>query len=105
MTLSDGTVVTGDLVVAADGVHSGAAEVVLGRPNPTKPAATFNCCYRFLIPTSQVREDPDTKWFLDEEGHEGLARVWADSDARCRLVTYYCRECVATYDCCISWRM
>ncbi len=61
MILSDGTVVTGDIIVAADGVHSVGVAAVIGRPNPPMPARHDNSCYRFLVPRAEIEADPGDK--------------------------------------------
>lgn len=86
--------VAADLIVAADGVHSGAAELILGHPNPPMPVETFNWSYRFLIPVSVVAADPETRFFTDEDGTADVVRIWADEEARCRMISYRCRKCV-----------
>lgn len=66
ITLADGTSVSGDLVVGADGVHSQTRTSVLGRET-----ALVNhgiCCYRFLISTADLLADPDTSIFADSPG-------------------------------------
>ncbi len=91
--LDDGEVITADLVIAADGVHSVAVEHVLGKRNPAEvpTGVKANLCYRFLIPTKEVDGDPETGWF--NEGLEAKGcRVWADIPGRKRLISYPCRE-------------
>lgn len=92
LKLADGTIVTADLIVAADGVHSGAAELILGHPNLPMPVKTFNWSYRFLIPVSVVEADPETRFFTEEDGTADVCRIWADEDARCRMISYRCRK-------------
>lgn len=65
--LSDGTTVTGDLVVCADGIHSRTRRSVHGRDVPL--FSSGSACYRWLVPTALVAEDPDTKMFVDMPGH------------------------------------
>lgn len=92
ITLLDGTIVTADLVIAADGVHSKAAEVILGKTEPPqKPANRMNCAYRFLIPRADVEADPETRSF--NHGHQQLGcRALIDGPNQRRLITYSCRE-------------
>ncbi|GKT65449.1 salicylate hydroxylase [Colletotrichum tofieldiae] len=63
--LRDGAVVSADLVIVADGIHSGGVEAILGSPNPAFPAAQDNFCYRFLIPMEDVLADPTTAELFD----------------------------------------
>jgi salicylate hydroxylase len=96
MTLKDGTVVHGDLVVGADGIHSISAVTVLGSSNPPQPAQHSNCCYRFLIPRVEVENDPETSFFTKSlVGMQGL-RIWPDPENARRLVYYPCREYVTS---------
>jgi salicylate hydroxylase len=88
--LKDGTVVTADLVLAADGVHSIAVEAILGHSNPPRPANHNNCCYRFLIGRAQLEAHEDTK-FLVEPPDSLICRIWANHERSRRLLTYPCR--------------
>lgn len=92
MTLKDGTVIKGDLVIGADGIHSVSVVTILGRPNPPQPAQHSNCCYRFLIPRADVENDPATSFFTTNlVGMQGI-RIWPDAANARRLVYYPCRE-------------
>ncbi|KAK3503905.1 hypothetical protein B0T13DRAFT_486582 [Neurospora crassa] len=94
VTLSDNTVLIADLLIAADGVHSRAPEYVLGHPNQPQrlPDPKLNTCYRFLIPTAEIADDPDTKFFLDEDRKEAkVCRLWPDVKGRKRVIAYRCR--------------
>ncbi|OHE99699.1 FAD dependent oxidoreductase [Colletotrichum orchidophilum] len=97
-TLRDGTVVSADLVVAADGIHSGGVEAILGSPNPAFPAAQDNFCYRFLIPMDAVLSDPTTLKLF--EGASGSFRMFLGDGKR--IATYPCRggevlNCIAIF--------
>ncbi|TIC91087.1 3-hydroxybenzoate 6-hydroxylase 1 [Colletotrichum higginsianum] len=87
-SLRDGTVVSSDLVVVADGIHSGGVEAILGSPNPAFPAAHDNFCYRFLIPMADVLHDPATAELFD--GAAGSVRMFLGDGKR--IVTYPCRD-------------
>ncbi|KAJ0307992.1 hypothetical protein Brms1b_009818 [Colletotrichum noveboracense] len=65
ITLSDGSTITSDLVVVADGIHSAGVEAVLGSPNPAYPAGQDNFCYRFLLPMEEVLGDQETAQLFD----------------------------------------
>lgn len=54
--LEDGTQRHGDLVVAANGVHSSAMDYVLGRPFPATP--TDFTATRAVVPTERLRQSP-----------------------------------------------
>ncbi|GKT93712.1 salicylate hydroxylase [Colletotrichum tofieldiae] len=88
--LRDGAVVSADLVIVADGIHSGGVEAILGSPNPAFPAAQDNFCYRFLIPMEDVLADPTTAELFD--GASGGVRMFLGDGKR--IVTYPCREFV-----------
>lgn len=90
MTLRDGTTIHADIIVGADGVHSVAAEAVLGRKvKPVKPVHA-NFCYRFLIPADVVEADPDTRFYNQER--DGQTRLMAHHDGKRRIVSYVCRR-------------
>ena len=93
ITLKDGTVITGDLLVVADGFHSHAHEVVTGRLYPLVevPKTTYNICYRYLVPISEIDGDPQTKSFVDglKTTPGGLTIIQAQTK---RLICYPCRR-------------
>ncbi|KAK0614474.1 hypothetical protein B0T14DRAFT_438288 [Immersiella caudata] len=92
VTLAGGEVVTADLVVAADGVHSGAVEVVLGRQNPPQPQEVHNGCYRFLIPAGELDGDEETKWWNEGGENDGRMRIFVNGKTGNRFVSYPCRS-------------
>lgn len=83
ITLSDGSIVTGDLVVGADGLFSKTRSVVIGHVVPLFSSGM--CCYRALIPTADLLAEPDTTIFAD-----GLTLNFTAGDRR--LVLYPCAE-------------
>lgn len=91
MTLADGTVVTADLIIAADGVNSIAPEAITGQANPAQPAGQSNCCYRFLIPTAVLEANPATESFIKDHPNDGT-RLFPDIQGRRRLIAYPCRK-------------
>lgn len=58
ITLADGTIVSGDVVIAADGVHSNARKCVVGDVYHEKP--TGLSCFRFLLPVATLKDDSAT---------------------------------------------
>lgn len=86
--LSNGKTTTGDLIIAADGVHSGAVEAILGAPNPAHPTTNYNFAYRFLIPTAEIAADPETMQFTEDD--EGRMKFVVEEGRR--LVWYPCRK-------------
>ena len=90
VTLEDGQVIEAGVVIGADGLHSVAAEAVLGYKNEPTGSTRCNYCYRFLIPTSVLEADPETQpWNVDADGKSS---VYADAEKQRRLVAYVCRE-------------
>ena len=85
--------VTADLIIAADGVHSAAVEAILGHSNPPQMAKHNNCCYRFLISRVELEAHDDTKSFV-EPPDSLICRIFADQERSRRLVTYPCRKYV-----------
>lgn len=63
ITLANGTVVKGDLLIGADGVKSLVQKAVLGKSNPAQP--TGDAAYRALIPTELLLQDPELKEFVE----------------------------------------
>jgi salicylate hydroxylase len=78
--------VAGDLIVAADGVHSSAVAAVLGAPNPAR--STFHFAYRLLIPSKEIAADPETSQFA--EGDDGQMKFMVGDGKR--IVWYPCRK-------------
>ncbi|KUI53730.1 3-hydroxybenzoate 6-hydroxylase 1 [Cytospora mali] len=77
ISLTNGTTVTGDLIVCADGIHSKTRRSIMGRDVPL--FSSGQACYRWLVPTSVLAEDPVTKTFVDKPGH---FVQWAGSNRR-----------------------
>ncbi|KAK8062336.1 FAD dependent oxidoreductase [Apiospora hydei] len=75
--LAGGQVISGDLVIAADGIHTIAVK--------TKD---YNFCYRFLIPAAAIRSDPATRDWLDAD--DGRMKFFVGHDKR--LISYPCRN-------------
>ncbi|KAH7360729.1 salicylate hydroxylase [Rhexocercosporidium sp. MPI-PUGE-AT-0058] len=86
--LSNGETYTGDLVIAADGVHTGAVEAILGSPNRAWPTTNYNFAYRFLIPTADLITDPETVQFTEDD--DGRVKIFVEEGRR--LVWYPCRN-------------
>ncbi|KAK7707405.1 hypothetical protein SLS57_009275 [Botryosphaeria dothidea] len=55
----------GDLVVAADGIHSEGRKAVLGDQDKP-PVLTGLAAYRATIPAEKIKSDPDTAWLMDD---------------------------------------
>lgn len=81
ITLKDGTKVSGDAIVGADGVHSVTRSHVPG--GNIKPFGSGKSAFRFLISRQSARDDPRTAKFAETTGE--LVMVYA---ADRRLVMY-----------------
>ncbi|KAM5349040.1 hypothetical protein ACJ41O_008863 [Fusarium nematophilum] len=90
ITLSGGEKITGDVVIAADGVHSLASELVTGQQTRAAPPRHANCCFRFLITAATLEDDADTRFW--NEDCDGWARLFPHNETNRRLVVYPCRE-------------
>lgn len=90
MSLANGEVVRGDLVIGADGLHSIACETVIGRRNLPVQPKHYNYCYRFLVPVKAFEEDPETRWF--NEDRDGVTRLFSHNSTSRRIVSYTCRD-------------
>lgn len=85
VTLADGSIQEADLLVAADGVHSSAIHQVVGQGRPA--VSTGSAAFRFIIPTEELRRDPETALLVGE----GVMRVLVAEGLR-RLVSYPCAD-------------
>lgn len=55
--LADGSELSADLVIGADGIHSRMREVLVGRKQP--PKRTGDLAYRLLLDTKKLLKDPE----------------------------------------------
>lgn len=85
ITLEDGMVVAGDVVIGADGIHSRVRKYVTG--DDTEPVPFGVTTFRLLIPSSDIAKDPLAKKFIEKDGH---LTVWDGSGGR-KFITYPCR--------------
>lgn len=85
VTLDDAEVISADLIIAADGVHTMAADLVLGQPIPAAPTNTS--AFRFLIPTVDLEGANGAREFLN---YKGSMKIFIGEDGK-RLVWYPCR--------------
>ena len=86
VTLANGSVLSADLIIAADGVHSIASKFI-GDHRPAIPSDTT--VVRFLIPTSTLMADPAT---ADLVPGDGLCSVYTAKSRTYWLLRYPCRE-------------
>ena len=86
VTLANGSILSADLIIAADGVHSIASKFI-GDHRPAIPSDTT--VVRFLIPTSNLMADPAT---ADLIPGDGLCSVYTAASRTHWLLRYPCRE-------------
>lgn len=84
--LEDAEVINADLIIAADGVHTMAATMVLGQPIPAAPTDTS--AFRFLIPTTDLEGASGAEEFLK---YKGSMKIFIGENGK-RLVWYPCRR-------------
>ncbi|KAI1330404.1 FAD/NAD(P)-binding domain-containing protein [Xylariaceae sp. FL0255] len=94
--LVDGTVIKGDVIIGADGLHSRAVEAVV--PNGGDIVDMGLNCFRFLVPTEKAKSNPIVAEYL--EGAESSIIIDALPDRR--FLFYPCRDgtllnCAAFY--------
>ncbi|PTU24397.1 hypothetical protein P175DRAFT_0506058 [Aspergillus ochraceoroseus IBT 24754] len=65
VALTNGTVVQGDIVIAADGIKSRIRDHLLGK-DASKPIATGDAAYRIILPRSIMEQDPELKKLISE---------------------------------------
>ncbi|KAK0843347.1 hypothetical protein LTR03_008703 [Friedmanniomyces endolithicus] len=83
LTFEDGTSVSGDLLVGADGVHSLARSSIPG--GDKKPFDSGKSAFRFLLPTEVLSSDSQTAELVSKIG---ALVMWIAEDRR--LVMYPC---------------
>lgn len=83
ITLEDGTLIQGDVIVGADGVHSRTRASIHG--GDKKPFDSGKSAFRFLIPTEELASDPKTAKAVAKPG---TLIMWIGEDRR--LVMYPC---------------
>ncbi|KAJ5340090.1 hypothetical protein N7452_006818 [Penicillium brevicompactum] len=83
--LSDGRSFDGDLLIGADGLHSQVRSSVAPDAPGAYPVGTS--CFRWLLPTDQLRQHDDTMKFVQQPG---VFIDWSSEDRR--LVAYPCSD-------------
>ncbi|KAM0272552.1 hypothetical protein ACHAQH_008688 [Verticillium albo-atrum] len=81
VTPEDGSVVSGDIIIGANGVSSITRSIVAG-PS-LKPFGSGKSAFRFMIPRSALQRNPGCQKFVDQEGY---MTIWFGDDRR--LVMY-----------------
>ncbi|KIW90376.1 uncharacterized protein Z519_09021 [Cladophialophora bantiana CBS 173.52] len=79
--LNDGSVIAGDIVVAADGLWSTLRDKILGQPSP--PLPTGDLAYRMTLPADALRAIADQN--VQELLRSNLSTVWLGPDRHCVL--------------------
>ncbi|KAH7067270.1 hypothetical protein BKA63DRAFT_570580 [Paraphoma chrysanthemicola] len=79
--LADGATVSGDLVVAADGIHSIARNEVC-RGVAQEPMFNGFAAYRATVDARKMRDDPDIAWILEKPS----LNIWIGEDRH--VMTY-----------------
>lgn len=85
VTLADGSTASADVVLAADGVHSVARNIVTGGAYGTRTSG--KCCYRWLMPHAVLEDDAEIRELV---GEPGLVTEVAGADRR--IVFYPCKD-------------
>lgn len=86
VTLADGEVIEGDVIIGADGIHSITRTAVIGQQRIAQPSG--HSAYRCLIPAEKLKDDPDWNYLLKPPtGME--CNVGPDR----RVISYPCRNC------------
>ncbi|KAM0753464.1 FAD/NAD(P)-binding domain-containing protein [Meredithblackwellia eburnea MCA 4105] len=85
VTLADGEVVKGDLIIGADGIHSVVRTAVLGNKSIAQPSG--HSAYRLLIPREKIINDEKLAFLVD--GTRPGIFTYVSTDRR--VVAYPCR--------------
>ncbi|KAJ5484668.1 Monooxygenase FAD-binding [Penicillium expansum] len=85
VTLDDGRTFKADLLLGADGLHSQIRHSIA--PGSPSPYPVGKSCFRWLLPTDQLRQHASTVDFVRDTG---LFIEWASDDRR--LVAYPCSD-------------
>ncbi|KAK0657328.1 hypothetical protein B0T16DRAFT_425591 [Cercophora newfieldiana] len=83
LTLQDGSTVTGDLIIGADGIYSTTRKYI----KDTKLFSTGKAAFRFLIPRRVAEADPVTAPLVE---HKNALSMWFGDDRR--IVMYPCND-------------
>ncbi|KAJ5313097.1 hypothetical protein PENANT_c018G09423 [Penicillium antarcticum] len=85
VTLKDGRIFKADLLLGADGIHSQLRQSVA--PGSPAPYAVGKSCFRWLLPTDELKQYENTIDFVKDPG---VFIEWASDDRR--LVAYPCSD-------------
>lgn len=84
ITLADGKVIEGDVIIGADGVHSSLRSKLPGATG-ISPFSSGKNAFRFLISRKEALEDPETRTAAEDLG---ALDIWDSPDRR--VVIYPC---------------
>lgn len=84
-TLDSGEVVSGDVIIGADGVFSGARRHVKG--GNVQPFSSGKSAFRFLVDKREAHADPVTRPFVERDGE---LVMWLGPDSK--IVAYPCQN-------------
>ncbi|KAJ5981867.1 hypothetical protein N7522_013495 [Penicillium canescens] len=85
VTLEDGRIFKADLLLGADGIHSQLRQSIA--PGSPSPYAVGKSCFRWLLPTEELRQYENTFDFVKDPG---VFIEWSSDDRR--LVAYPCSD-------------
>ena len=85
--LEDGSKHGGDLLVAADGLHSVVRKAALGQDPEIRPSGMS--AFRFLVPTEKMKNDPDLERLLQQKVEGICALIDSSENARGRHAVWY----------------
>lgn len=92
--LEDGTRHHADLIIGADGLHSVLRGVVLGDQDAAKATPSGMSAFRFMIPTSELQDDPHFRELMKVKGRGNSVLVDTTHQTERHMVWYTCREYV-----------
>ncbi|POR33734.1 3-hydroxybenzoate 6-hydroxylase 1 [Tolypocladium paradoxum] len=90
--LEDGTRHHADLIIGADGLHSVLRGVVLGDQDAAKATPSGMSAFRFMIPTSQLQDDPHFRELLKLKGRGNSVLADTAHQTERHMVWYTCRD-------------
>ncbi|KAL7626429.1 hypothetical protein AAE478_003201 [Parahypoxylon ruwenzoriense] len=89
--LEDGMRHYGDLIVAADGLHSVLRGVVLGDHEAAQPTPSGMGAFRFILPTSSLQDDSHFRLLLQTKGKGNSVFADTTHQTERHMVWYTCR--------------
>ncbi|KAI1097349.1 putative salicylate hydroxylase [Jackrogersella minutella] len=90
--LEDGTKHYADLIVGADGLHSVLRGLALGDQDAAKPTPSGMSAFRFMIPTSELQNDPHFQELQKMKGRGNSVLADTTAQTERHMVWYTCRD-------------